>query len=605
MRALRQSSRFGIAPLASTLAQALALALLGAGGLLAQGGQMDLGTEEQIAAGEALYAKYCSQCHGEAGDGQGIATPYVKPEPRDFTSGKYKLRVTPTGGLPTTEDIKRSIRLGLPYSSMPAFPIFTDQQLTQLAYYLKTFSEDFQDPEAYLEPFPIPEPPKMTDASVERGRDLYVENGCVRCHGDLGRGDGSSAPTLVDDWGNNIKVADLTKSWTFRGGSTRRDIYRSMSSGFNGTPMPGFYGTLPEEDIWSIVDYIVSLSEGAQDAPYANLVRAVGTTRDLDLELADELFAEAPEAMLPIVGQVIEPGRNFYPSATAVTVQAVFNQNDIAFRVSWNDMRAEKTGENGPNLEVPLWDDDLAQARGAAEEGDDGGGFWGDAAADEGEGGDDFWGDAAVEEDAGDAGGDDFWGDDAAAEGESADDFWGDDTGAPAVAEVQSDYSDAVALQFPAQKTSGIRKPYFLFGDLENAVHLWFADLANDESRLYEGRGSENVIESEAREPEMVASYDQGRWSVIFKRPRRGPGVPFDEGTFVPIAATVWDGFNEERGNRRGLTSWYNVYIEPMEAPSPLGPMAKAGLGVLALELLIIALVRRNNKKKQEASATA
>ena len=34
--------------------------------------------------------------------------------------------------------------------------------------------------------------------------------------------------------------ADLAQSWTFRGGSSREDIFRTMSTGFNGTPMPSF-----------------------------------------------------------------------------------------------------------------------------------------------------------------------------------------------------------------------------------------------------------------------------------------------------------------------------------------------------------------------------
>jgi mono/diheme cytochrome c family protein len=35
----------------------------------------DLGTEQQRADGQQLYDKYCSQCHGDSGDGQGYATP--------------------------------------------------------------------------------------------------------------------------------------------------------------------------------------------------------------------------------------------------------------------------------------------------------------------------------------------------------------------------------------------------------------------------------------------------------------------------------------------------------------------------------------------------
>jgi hypothetical protein len=65
----------------------------------------------------------------------------------------------------------------------------------------------------------------------------------------------------------------------------------------------------------------------------------------------------------------------------------------------------------------------------------------------------------------------------------------------------------------------------------------------------------------------------------------------------VPFLVTVWDGFHHERGNLRGLTRWVHVYVPPIEKPSPVGPMIRAGAGVLALELLIVAWVRRRQRR--------
>ena len=78
--------------------------------------------------------------------------------------------------------------------------------------YIKAFSPDFEDPEAHIPPIEIPEPPPYTPETVARGKEVYAETGCARCHGDVGRGDGSSAPTLVNDWGEYIRAADLTDS---------------------------------------------------------------------------------------------------------------------------------------------------------------------------------------------------------------------------------------------------------------------------------------------------------------------------------------------------------------------------------------------------------
>ena len=110
------------------------------------------------------------------------------------------------------------------------------------------------------QPVELPSAPSATNESIELGKKLYEENGCIKCHGTLGRGDGPSAPTLVDDLGHPIRAANLAQSWTFRGGSSREDIFRTMSTGFNGTPMPSFADALTPEQRWAITDFIVSLS---------------------------------------------------------------------------------------------------------------------------------------------------------------------------------------------------------------------------------------------------------------------------------------------------------------------------------------------------------
>lgn len=599
----------------AVLAVSLVLALL-AGPTVAQ----------EPPAGEALYLKYCSQCHGDDGSGIGHATAYLKPAPRDFTSCKYKIRHTPTGELPLDEDLTRVIEVGLPYTAMPGFSdLLSGQEIAQVVAHIKGFCEDFENPEYAPEAFEIPSPPAYSEESVKAGEQVYVETGCGACHGEIGYGDGASAPTLRDDWGVHIRPADLSMPWTFRGGGRREDIYRTMSAGFNGTPMPGFHGALEPEKIWGIVDYMLSLSggpskNGTSEAPYGTLLQAVGTDQAIDLdqetEALAELFAGAPPTLFPMIGQIIEPGRNFFPSASSIRAQAIYNDDEIAFRLSWHDMRAETAGSNAPDLDAPLWlahldEIDWATMPGgkpgtAADSGDDGGvwgdaededgDIWGDAAVDEG-GGDDIWGDAAVDDEG--AGGDDFWGEESS---EGGDDFWGEDDGGSAAAGPSgpdNEFSDAVALQFPLALPQGVRKPYFVFGDSQNPVDLWFVDLGQNGAANYVGRGSGAITPSDTGTAiEAVSRYDKGEWSVVIKRRRKGRGsITFDEGAFVPVALTVWDGFNRERGNKRGLTAWYNLYLEPLEKPDPTGPMMRAGLGVLILEILFVLLLRRRYRK--------
>lgn len=595
-----------------------------AGAATAQPG--DLGTEAQREAGRVVYNKYCSQCHGDHGDGHGIAAPYLRPAPRDFTAGKYKIRTTPNGTLPARADLERVIRRGIPYTAMPGFPTSSidSEELENLIYVLESFSSDFEDPEAYGEPIEIPSPPAYDrERAVTEGLQVYQESGCKQCHGELGRADGGTAPTLRDDWGHYIRAADLAMPWTFRGGGTREDVFRTLSTGFNGTPMAAFTD-IPEERRWLIADWIYShADDGSLDAPYSQLLTAVGVEERLDLPqdaaAAEELFAAVPKARFPVVGQIMEPGRDFNPSARAVEVQALYSRDEIAFRVTWHDMAAETAGHNAPDLEVPLTAERLeaaAAAEGSSQE--ESGDIWGDAAAGGEEEGGSVWGDAEADSGGSAAGGGSVWGDAAADEGTGQDaggsgSIWDEGPGAalaaaPVIGAVTSEFSDAVAIQLPSTLPSGVRKPYFLFGDAQNPVDVWFADLAADPSRgtarIYQGRGSGQLTEAEGAGPGLAASYDHGQWSVVFKQERRsGAGLTFDEGTFIPIAFSVWDGFNQERGNRRGLTRWFYVYLEPIERPSPVGPMAKAGLGVLALELLIIALMRRRRRKQQTAQA--
>jgi hypothetical protein len=379
-----------------------------------------------------------------------------------------------------------------------------------------------------------------------------VETGCLKCHGDLGRGDGPSAPTLTDDLGQRILAANLAQSWTFRGGSSREDIFRTMTTGMNGTPMPSFVDSLSTEQRWAITDFIVSLS-GSNGPGYTDLVIAKPVQDPIDLATGTASFAAAPVARFPIVGQITEPGRSFHPPTTSVTVQAIYDAESIALLVRWHDMGADRSGKNGPSLPVPPEEEESAP--GSAEP----------------------------------AGGSPFGDAEVATEQPAADPF----AEAALPAAQASEFSDAVAIQIPSQVPTDARKPYFIFGDVQNPVDLWFFDLARPDPLQFVGRGSAAIELNDTGDLTGVASYDQGEWSVIFTRPLRpASGAALAPGQFMPIAFSVWDGFSRERGNRRGLTVWYSLYVEPEAVPSAVGPMVRTALLILVIELAVIGWVR-------------
>ena len=209
---------------------------------------------ENLAAGEALYKENCTQCHGEAGDGEGVMADLLRPRPRDFRRAIYKIRRTVQGELPTDEDLFRIIGNGMPGTSMPAWRgLLSDSEIWQLVDHLKGFSLDFEDYPAEQQ-FLLEGRIEATPESVARGREVYEKAECAKCHGVDGRADGPSAATLEDEWEQRIWPADLTQPWTLRGGASVEDLYRTLTTGVNGTPMPSFSDAWNSEDLWHLAN---------------------------------------------------------------------------------------------------------------------------------------------------------------------------------------------------------------------------------------------------------------------------------------------------------------------------------------------------------------
>jgi mono/diheme cytochrome c family protein len=59
-----------------------------------------------------------------------------------------------------------------------------------------------------------------------------------------------------------------------RSGITYSDLYRSIAAGLGGTPMPAWYGVLPEEDLWAMVHYVSYLIDLKQRPALLATLRA-------------------------------------------------------------------------------------------------------------------------------------------------------------------------------------------------------------------------------------------------------------------------------------------------------------------------------------------
>ena len=391
----------------------------------------DVGTEAQRESGKKLYLKYCSQCHGEKGDGEGYAAPHLHPEAAELHDRQVQ----------DSDDAQRSA----PDPSGPRehhqarHALHLDARLacaspTSKCRISRTSSRrsppDFSNKENVPKPVELPSAPSTTNESIELGKKLYVDTGCVRCHGD--------ARPRRRAIGANAE-GRLGPSDTRRGSGAELDL--------PGRLVPRGYLPDDEHGAQRDADAVVlrlaharaamgdhrlhRLAFGHDGPGYTNLVIAKHVEDPIDLAKGTKSFESAAEARFPIVGQIMEPGRAFHPPATSVTVQAIYDADSIALLVRWHDRSAEKTGTNGPSLPVPPEEEEepaaapevpsrRERARLATRK----------------------WRPAAHRRPKRTP---------------------SRRTAAPAAK--ASEFSDAVSIQIPSQAPTGARKPYFIFGD--------------------------------------------------------------------------------------------------------------------------------------------
>jgi len=209
-------------------------------------------------AGAAPYRRYCVGCHGDLGDGNGEVAQWLDPKPRDFQLAVFKCRSTPTGTLPTDEDLFNTIARGLDRSNMPIWSTFTKQQRADLVAWIKHFSPRWQKEKAG-EPIQIPPEPEVTPERIKAGEEVFGKVQCWKCHGVQGMANGPSASTLTDDLGRPILPFNFTDGSRPKCGETDRDIYKIFMTGLDGTPMPSFSDNIKPDEAWDLVFYLRTL----------------------------------------------------------------------------------------------------------------------------------------------------------------------------------------------------------------------------------------------------------------------------------------------------------------------------------------------------------
>lgn len=227
-------------------------------------GSMKDSKVQDVMMGKMIYSMSCVFCHGSKGRGDGPASfflgPYSHPRPNDFTGGIFKFRSTETGEYPTLSDLMRTIRQGIP-GYMPSFRNMGEEKIKQVAQYIATeFIRDELPTETTIKYVEHVGPYVYSMESVMRGKKLYLTLKCNECHGEDGRG---AMVNFKDERGLPIHPVDLTLRETFGNGISHEDIYRTIMTGLDGTPMPAYSDLFSgkEDQAWDLVHYILFLGE--------------------------------------------------------------------------------------------------------------------------------------------------------------------------------------------------------------------------------------------------------------------------------------------------------------------------------------------------------
>jgi len=285
-----------------------------------------------VAQGKALYEKKCAVCHGLDGKGNGPAEFVLFPKPRDFTSGIFKIRSTAT--LPTDSDLLRTITEGIPGTSMPSWASLSETDRWDLVAFVKGLSLRFAE-EKTGATVQIPKAPAQSQKLLALGKEYYKEAGCFDCHGTSGKGDGPAAATLKDEWGYPIVPYDFTIPGRMKGGSKLQDIYRTLTAGIGGTPMPSYADSLGERERWALGYYVLSLSAKPTPAPAAQEMTTVPSrlvTAVLPTDPSATLWQQAKVQAIQMRTLWLRP-----METGQVRVASFHNGKEIGVLLEWDD----------------------------------------------------------------------------------------------------------------------------------------------------------------------------------------------------------------------------------------------------------------------------
>lgn len=312
--------------------------------------------------GAQLFARHCASCHGERGDGKGIAAAFLFPRPRDFTTGRFRL-VSASNNVPTRDDIQAVLVRGMPGSAMPPWAHLSQSDRDALvdevlrlrtagvreAYIRQLKDEEGLSDEKIAAPEvqksiqdyvnnlavpgevrPVPTIGPPTAEAIARGKENYAKFVCISCHGETGRGDGVQA--MNDDDGTPTSPRDFTLG-IFKGNPDPASLYRRIAFGMPGTPMPASTAMTPEQMV-DLVHYIRSQSTEEQRQAAVLKREKIVAQRVSSIPGSESAEAWSSVKSVPLRTTTLW----WRADASAdFAVQAVHDGTTLAVRFSWQD----------------------------------------------------------------------------------------------------------------------------------------------------------------------------------------------------------------------------------------------------------------------------
>jgi steroid C-25 hydroxylase gamma subunit len=126
-------------------------------------------------------------------------------------------------------------------------------------------------------------------------------------------------------------------------------------------------------------------------------------------------------------------------------------------------------------------------------------------------------------------------------------------------------FPDAAALLFPLREDA----PLMTMGSEEKPVAAWHWRADRPEHarcNVAQGLGTTRVVDEGS--VATTASWREGRWRLVFRRPLRVPGaenevIQIEVGDTLQVAFGVWEGGNGERGGLKSFSpGWHPVTLE-------------------------------------------